>query len=343
MPPFSLSWGYKNWLLACKRSCLSLELACCSNSVSHSNKFYSPFILPHVWKFSSNTHTDHGNLSWGLTAMIGFIRTLHLLLSLSLSLQPVGAERLNSGALTSDAEFLIFSSNLDGLSPCLPDVCFLLVSCAPHEGVLPAWSEPTLPTLVSSPQSIKSVVELKCTVWKLWVKFYFGQNEDCSLGESVSDSPENLLWGGQGELAYIGILQQKASSWEHQKWLLIKDIVYVKLRNLVLFCVWEDARVWTHWNHSFDMCFSYLGPESHIFISSVSSGLALESGYSLIAAINRGRYSFLHEFLQGSPAHHSRWLQSLMTVTSFVYWYGRKYSMCLCAWGFLEMWLPDKE
>ena len=96
--------------------------------------------------------------------MISFIRTLHLLLSLSLSLQPVGAERLNSGALTSDAEFLIFSSNLDGLSPCLPDVCFLPVSCAPHEGVLPAGSEPTLPTLISSPQSIKSVVELKCTM-----------------------------------------------------------------------------------------------------------------------------------------------------------------------------------
>ena len=130
--------------------------------------------------------------------MIGFIRTLHLLLGLSLSLQPVGAERLNSGALTNVAEFLIFFSNLDGLSPCLPGVCFLLVSCAPHRVFCQhIWAQ--TPTLVSSPQSIKSIVELKCTVWKLWVKFYFGQNEDCSLGESVSDSSENLLWGGEGD------------------------------------------------------------------------------------------------------------------------------------------------
>ena len=40
-----------------------------------------------------------------------------------------------------------------------------------------------------------------------------------------------------------------------------------------------------------------------------------------------GRYSFLPEFPQGSPAHHPWWLQLLMTVTSFVYWYGRKYSI----------------
>ena len=36
---------------------------------------------------------------------------------------------------------------------------------------------------------------------------------------------------------------------------------------------------------------------------------------------------FLPEFPQGSPAHHWLWLQLLMTVTSFVYWYGRQYSI----------------
>ena len=49
---------YKNCQLACKRVPLSLELACCSNSISYSNKLYSPFILPQVWKFFSNLHSD---------------------------------------------------------------------------------------------------------------------------------------------------------------------------------------------------------------------------------------------------------------------------------------------
>lgn len=85
------------------------------------------------------------------------MRTLHLLLSPSLSSLPIGAERLNFGALTSVGEFLIFSSILDGLSPCLPGVRFLLVSWVPHWSVPPACSEPELPTMVSSPQPIKSV------------------------------------------------------------------------------------------------------------------------------------------------------------------------------------------
>ena len=39
-----------------------------------------------------------------------------------------------------------------------------------------------------------------------------------------------------------------------------------------------------------------------------------------------GRYSFLPEFPQGSPAH-TGGLQVPMTVTSFVYWCGRQYSI----------------
>ena len=47
---------------------------------------------------------------------------------------------------------------------------------------------------------------------------------------------------------------------------------HFKLRNLALFYVWENARVWAHWNHSLDMHLSYLGPVSCILISWVSSG-----------------------------------------------------------------------
>ena len=43
----------------------------------------------------------------------------------------------------------------------------------------------------------------KCTVSELQVKFYLGQNEDCSPGDSTSDSSERLLQRGRGERQYI--------------------------------------------------------------------------------------------------------------------------------------------
>ena len=41
------------------------------------------------------------------------------------------------------------------------------------------------------------------TTWELWVKFYLGQNEDCSQGDSTLDSPERLLQRGVGQGQYI--------------------------------------------------------------------------------------------------------------------------------------------
>ena len=40
----------------------------------------------------------------------------------------------------------------------------------------------------------------------LWVKFYLGQYEDCSLGASTSDSFENLLQRSRGEDSIYVIL-----------------------------------------------------------------------------------------------------------------------------------------
>ena len=57
-----------------------------------------------------------------------------------------------------------------------------------------------------------------------------------------------------------------------------------------------------------------------------------------------GRYSFLPEFPPGSPAHHPCRLQLLVTMTSIVYWYRRKYSIsqgrvspCLASVGTVHM------
>ena len=45
--------------------------------------------------------------------------------------------------------------------------------------------------------------------------------------------------------------------------------------NVVLFYVWEDARVWAYWNHSFYMHFNYLGPVSCIFHAESSQAAVL--------------------------------------------------------------------
>ena len=52
----------------------------------------------------------------------------------------------------------------------------------------------------------------------------------------------------------------------------LKKTTYFKLRNLVLLFVWEDARVWAHWNLFFDMHLSCLGLVSCVFTFWVSSG-----------------------------------------------------------------------
>ena len=63
MPPFqqefSLSWGYKNSLLAWERDRLSLEPAHSSNSISHLKKTLFSSHSAHAWKFFSSLHTDH--------------------------------------------------------------------------------------------------------------------------------------------------------------------------------------------------------------------------------------------------------------------------------------------
>ena len=42
--------------------------------------------------------------------------------------------------------------------------------------------------------------------WELRIKFYLGQNEDCSLGDSTSESSERLLQRGSGENSIYKIL-----------------------------------------------------------------------------------------------------------------------------------------
>ena len=51
--------GYKSGLRTPVQGRFSLELACCSNSVSYSDKLHFPLILSHIWKFFSILRPDH--------------------------------------------------------------------------------------------------------------------------------------------------------------------------------------------------------------------------------------------------------------------------------------------
>ena len=121
----------------------------------------------------------------------------------------------------------------------------------------------------------------KLYITSLWLLFYNWKFVPLNLSLSFENEKhslkvENYLlfsrqnWGlerGTQSLGYLWeitlkrnkrnqniqeFLQQRPGS-QKSKRLLLKKIRYPKLRNSALFYVWEDARVWTHWNHSWDM------------------------------------------------------------------------------------------
>ena len=60
------------------------------------------------------------------------------------------------------------------------------------------------------------------------------------------------------ELGSIEVLQQKPGSWNIKLLMLIKGNQITQINECSGFFVWEDARVWDHWNCHFDMHFSSL-------------------------------------------------------------------------------------
>ena len=77
---------------------------------------------------------------------------------------------------------------------------------------------------------------------------------------------------------------------------LLKKTKYLKLRNLVLFCIWEDARVRAYWNHSFDMHLSYLVSISYVFSPWIYWGCTIRWDGDCFSS----RHYFHPQFPQGS-------------------------------------------
>ena len=93
--------------------------------------------------------------------------------------------------------------------------------------------------------------------------------------------------------------------WTSKVFCELKKTSYPKWRNLVLFYVWEDAKVWACWNHSFDILLSYLGLVSWVFTFWVSSGLNLGHGCSLMPALLFS-HSVVSDSLQPRGLQHTR-------------------------------------
>ena len=75
-----------------------------------------------------------------------------------------------------------------------------------------------------------------------------GLSRTSSLGGSILHNPEELLQGGEvGGARLYSRFATKGRQSEHQKIIVNKRKTrHFKLRNLELFQVWEEARVWAH-------------------------------------------------------------------------------------------------
>ena len=115
-----------------------------------------------------------------------------------------------------------------------------------------------------------------CIAWELWVKFYLGQNEDYSLGNSVSDRSEEMLWrarGGGARSGYMwfwwrGIYTVRDTFWQRlaaspEKVTASHEEQMSPLIILVFIYMWEDARIWAHkiWKHPYEGMFFQVFPE----------------------------------------------------------------------------------
>ena len=135
------------------------------------------------------------------------------------------------------------------------------------------------------------------------------------LEDSLSDSSEGLLWRGKGGAGYIGVLQQKPASRNIKRLLLIKENQTSQVNeSSMLFCVREEARVWAHWNHSFEMHLNYLGPVSCFPPSWIPSGCRVGggcSGWGLLGCNILGlliwQVTFFIHKLNQSFSHQVKW------------------------------------
>ena len=138
-----------------------------------------------------------------------------------------------------------------------------------------------------------------------------------SLGDSISSNPERTAPRRRGEEpGYTEALQWRAGNLSIKISLLIKENQITQVKEFSTSLCMGRARVWAHWNHSFDR------GQYGLFTTWAPWRLPMGSGCSLMAA--RGQVffpSWVPSGLTSSPS------ALVGAVISFVYWYGRQYSI----------------
>ena len=94
-------------------------------------------------------------------------------------------------------------------------------------------------------------------MWKLKVKFYLGQNKDCSPGHSTLDSSENLLQSGRGKYGIYAIwmkqgYMQSSAYFFCRKFLLVSWSFcwsWERVATIKDFSSFLDMRKYKDWAH----------------------------------------------------------------------------------------------
>ena len=132
----------------------------------------------------------------------------------------------------------------------------------------------------------------QCESWEL--SFTCGRRKTDSWQAMIQRALRNCSKEeGEEELGYAEVWEQRVDNLNTKRLLLMKENQISQLRNLALVYLWEDARVWAHWNHSFHMHLSYVGPIPCVFISWASLGLTLTGSAFHLMAVRYQAFSFL--------------------------------------------------
>ena len=109
--------------------------------------------------------------------------------------------------------------------------------------------------------------------WELCL--FGGLAEDLSPGGNLSDSSEGLVWRCKARNQDIEeVLLKQPGGGNIKKLLLIKEKQISQVNDFSVF-LRKNARVWAHWNHSFDMHLNYLGSVSCFSPSWIPSGCTI--------------------------------------------------------------------
>ena len=113
----------------------------------------------------------------------------------------------------------------------------------------------------------------RCTIWEFWVKFYLGQNQDCSPGAGTSDSSERLLQRGSRtrsiyDFGEVGV--QCSQALALQKVFCWSEGADVTLNGFSAFLHMKRCKDWDHLKRS-----NYINICSTRFPASTAQGLSL--------------------------------------------------------------------